>query len=750
MKNFSILLLAITLSYFSNAQVSRIATSPSAIATQIPGYSEVSTINTKTVSYTPSTPPADPTPVDDDTTTEDNKLYRYADILPVTVSMSDGNITSTSAGKVWTVRISIPNALNIGFAFSQFDLTPTAQMYIFNEARTVLDNGIKKSNFASTTLPGIAPFRGNSIIIYIIEPGNFGAFQSVVSIQNLEAGFQEIDDVGDIVESNRLMGLDCDPMIQCQPAKLPSARAVAVMYFYGHRCTGTLLNNEANNGRAFFLTAFHCVDVSGGLFPNWGNGTIDPIEHFVLRGARFQFRFWRTTCNGNVNNSGLTFTGAEVRGASKGTDVALLELLNQPGVGDGVNYAGWNRQTNLPADNYSYIIHHPRGADMRITNTTSVTHFFWNEQYWKARYSSGTVTKGSSGSALFNESDQVVGQLSQGWSNCDHPNNGDRYGKFYHSWNGAGLAPWLSPSGNQSSGPLILSTVTMVGPDNISCNTNATYSVPNLLGCIYTWSVSSDLTIVSGQGTSSIVVTKSSPGPSSNGLVSVAIEDSKGFTRNVTVSKNVTVGGSPNIVGGYYSSGGSWVPLTVWGGDPFDIENTVCFTGMPTSTNTNMEIWNASSIVWTKVFPTTPNGVTWSQSSGNAAIVFKTTGQTIGLRVTATNGCGSSEKVYAFKTVSCAMRQMSAVSQFTVSPNPASSVAVVSVVDNRDMAIRKQEVSNFSEIRIYDALGKMRKYQKFNKVRSASINLSGLNNGIYIVEISSAAHKEKHRLVIQK
>jgi hypothetical protein len=290
----------------------------------------------------------------------------------------------------------------------------------------------------------------------------------------------------------------------------------------------------------------------------------------------------------------------------------------------------------------------------------------------------------------------------------------------------------------------------MTGPENISCNTNATYSVPNLLGCNYDWSVSSDLTIVSGQGTSSIVVTQSSPGPSSNGQVSVTIEDSKGFTRNVTVSKNVTVGGTPNIVGGYYTSGGSQVPLTVWGGDPFDIENTVCFNGNPTSTNTNMEIWNASSVVWSKVFPTTPNGVTWSQSSGNAGIVFKSTNQTIGLRVTATNGCGSSEKVYAFKTVSCAMRQMSAVSQFTVSPNPASTVAIVSVVDNRDKTIRKQEASNFSEIRIYDALGKMRKYQKFNKARSASINLSGLNNGIYIVEISSATHKEKHRLLIQK
>jgi hypothetical protein len=158
-----------------------------------------------------------------------------------------------------------------------------------------------------------------------------------------------------------------------------------------------------------------------------------------------------------------------------------------------------------------------------------------------------------------------------------------------------------------------------------------------------------------------------------------------------------------------------------------------------------MEIWNATSIVWSKVFPTTPNGVTWSQSNGNAGIVFKSIGQTIGLRVTATNGCGSSEKVYAFKTVSCGLRQM-----FTVSPNPASSVAIVSVVDNLGSNMEKQEGSNFSEIRIYDVTGVVRKIQKFNKVRSGSINLSGLDKGFYFIEISDGTYKEKHQLLIQK
>jgi hypothetical protein len=164
----------------AKAQIKRVATTPAAIASQVPGYTQVSTITTKTYSYTPSTPDTPPVPVDDDSTTEDNKVYHYADNIPVNISMSDGNITSTSIGKVWTLRISIPNALNVGLVFNQFTLSSSAEMYIFNEARTALDSGIRQSHFSNASQVGIFPFKGNSAIIYIVEPNNFGTLQSSV------------------------------------------------------------------------------------------------------------------------------------------------------------------------------------------------------------------------------------------------------------------------------------------------------------------------------------------------------------------------------------------------------------------------------------------------------------------------------------------------------------------------------------------------------------------------------------------
>jgi hypothetical protein len=99
MKKLILLLIFSLLTFFIQAQVLRVATTPTAIASQIPGYTQVSTINVKTISYTPSTPTTPPTPVDEDSTTEDIKVYDYADVITANITTADGNVTSTSLVK---------------------------------------------------------------------------------------------------------------------------------------------------------------------------------------------------------------------------------------------------------------------------------------------------------------------------------------------------------------------------------------------------------------------------------------------------------------------------------------------------------------------------------------------------------------------------------------------------------------------------------------------------------------------------
>jgi hypothetical protein len=115
-------------------------------------------------------------------------------------------------------------------------------------------------------------------------------------------------------------------MIQCQQSKIPYARSVARISIRRTPtrvafCTGTLINNEANNGHAFFLTAFHCVDANK-------NKVLEQTEIDALLLSDFQFQFWRVNCNGSVNNQFLEFSGAILRASSSLTDFVLLDLLN--------------------------------------------------------------------------------------------------------------------------------------------------------------------------------------------------------------------------------------------------------------------------------------------------------------------------------------------------------------------------------------------------------------------------------------
>lgn len=518
MRKLSLAFFAILLSIAAKAQILRQQTSPQTIASEIPAFSEVTSINTVNVSYTPATPVSYPDPVDGDTTTENPDIYDYGSILPVNFSLSDGNFTSTSFGKVWTLRISIPNALNIGLTFNQFNLSPSAEMYIYNHAQTVLNFQIKKEHFTNANTVSISSINGNAIIIYVIEPGNFGAFQSVLSIGQVIAGFQPVEDVGsEIINDNNSQARGattyCIPDVRCYPEHTVSARAVARFSSNGFGGTGTLINNENNDGKAYFLTAFHVLDIN----LNWrgkptGNGILDPDEIAALQNATFQFQFWRTGCNSQVNANGIQFSGATVVANNYASDMVLLELTNPPGIGDNVNYAGWSRQTSAPPNSASYTVHHPEGRNMRHTITRNIGSY-GNPNFWYASYSSGVVLGGSSGSALFNENNQIVGQLKGGWTNCTFYRWSDQYGKFYKSWNDANLGNFLSPTQNlQSINTLPLSEISIFGNVQVSCTNPQQYSVRNgIEDCIYQWNVSQNLTIVSGQNTASITLLAEMP-----------------------------------------------------------------------------------------------------------------------------------------------------------------------------------------------------------------------------------------------
>ena len=655
--------------------------------------------------------------------------------------MSDGNVTNTSAGKVWTLRISIPNALNIGLVFQQFNLSAAAQMYIFNEARTVVKGKIMKSYFVSTTSVATSPMTGNSVIVYIVEPGNSGAIQSAISMQKIMAGYQSVDEVGTFGSggggSFALNGgvvtngatINCDPLIMCTPAYMSTARAVA-RFFTGNgaQCTGTLINNEANNGRAFFLTAFHCLDINRGLFGGHpGNNILDASEIAALANSVVQFQFWRTDCNGTVNNIGIEFQGTTVRTSLVNSDMVLLELVNAPGIGDGVNYAGWNRSTAEPSDGSSFVIHHPQAEDMRLTRTKDVRSFYYNNRYWTAHYSSGTVTHGSSGSALFNENRQITGQLRSGWSSCNLTDFGDRYGKLDYSWNLGGMQQWLSPNQNfLSMFSLDLFPLTVQGPTTLSCGNNGgnvQFRVPgNLLGCTYHWNIGSSLQIISGQGTGTLTV-KGTQTSNTNSFVQVIITDNKGINRSATATLNLTL-----------LTGAPAVNVTSTQGSCYGSARTWFLDATPNSGNSN---WN-----W------------YIDHLGNNASIYIYSPNSSSTRLDVTGGgvvnlhytdvCGVA------RTAGGPTVYSNCPPSFAVTPNPAQDNITVSS-DNQSTNQFKKASGLIYAIKITDRLGTVRKtYEYKTGITSTKIQVANLNAGVYLVSVFDGHQWSSHPLIIKR
>ena len=191
-------------------------------------------------------------------------------------------------------------------------------------------------------------------------------------------------------------------------------------------CTGTLLNDLAQDFTDYFLTANHCV----------ANQTEASTTEY--------YWFYQTsTCNGtppnpaSVSRTGLGADYLAGRTRTQANDFTFLKLRQTtPG---GVVYSGWT--ASHPGSGAAVKgIHHPDGSYKRISHGALTSD---DANYWHMRWSSGVTEPGSSGSPLFNSSRQVIGQLYGGYSSCTLQSGIDDYGRFGVTY--PLVSKWLSP-----------------------------------------------------------------------------------------------------------------------------------------------------------------------------------------------------------------------------------------------------------------------------------------------------------------
>ena len=208
---------------------------------------------------------------------------------------------------------------------------------------------------------------------------------------------------------------DCHLDVTCYPEWSSSATGVALIVIERNggsaACSGTLLNNRRQDLTPYFLTAAHCVATE--------------------EEARSVTAFWSyqtQTCNGDLLHllsvprtegaSLLSTLGGGVRNPDG--DMTLLQLEGDlPG---GIVFQGWDAAPQ-PVGSQITGIHHPGSDDWgyfkRISFgqiipgsefiTSGDTHFVVSYPVGQ-----GYTEPGSSGSAVFSNSETVVGALSGG------------------------------------------------------------------------------------------------------------------------------------------------------------------------------------------------------------------------------------------------------------------------------------------------------------------------------------------------
>ena len=415
------------------------------------------------------TPPDMVQIMNEDANDEKNgEMYKVARILDVNMNMENCGTTDVLADgtKVWRVRIACEGAKALKVMCEEFYIPNGAVLYLYNENRQQLVSVDASNNPKFGTYYSPKMIQGDALYLEYVQPASVVG-EPVLKIDALSYFYRGVDAFVGYYAQKRETGFgdseSCEVNINCaignswQDQKKGVAEIFIIMGWSGGFCTGSLVNNTANDGTPYFLTADHCggVDAASSV-GRW----------------EFYFNFEASGCTNPTSEPQYqTVTGCEIKARpsgsqSSGTDFLLL-LLNTTEdnlESIGAYYNGWDRSTTGAQSGAG--IHHPAGDIKKISlYTEQLVAQTYNQAntangHWWAKWQNnnsditGVTEGGSSGSPLFNGANKlIVGTLTGGSSSCSATgqNRSDMYGRFDLHWENGGTAdanrlkPWLDP-----------------------------------------------------------------------------------------------------------------------------------------------------------------------------------------------------------------------------------------------------------------------------------------------------------------
>jgi PKD repeat protein len=393
--------------------------------------------------------------------------------------------------RIWRIKISGPSAQGLMFSFKDFYLPPGAKLYTYSADEQDVLGAFTSSNNPQNGYISVGIIPQPSAIVEYYEPalvsgyGHFEIYEVAQAYRILTPQAADSRDFGDSDPCQ--VNVNCTPEgSEWQDEKKGVGRILLKDGPNWGWCTGSLVNNTAQDCAPLFLTVHHCGETSSStdrsqwfFYFNYessgcSNGT-NPVPNAYSPPAGFSYVTGCTQLSHSNDGGGVN-----------GSDYKLLNLTNltttdmvnwglflngwdatDPSSGN-IGSTGWNTATG---------IHHPSGDIKKISSTTgNLITTQWNgsglPSHWYIQWNAttnghGVTEGGSSGSPLFNDPDgsgplngRLVGTLTGGSSYCNTPTSPDMYGKMSYHWDentanggplGGHLGTFLDPVGGGST-----------------------------------------------------------------------------------------------------------------------------------------------------------------------------------------------------------------------------------------------------------------------------------------------------------
>lgn len=371
--------------------------------------------------------------------------YRFGIDFEVDLNTENsGEWTTLEDGSsVWRLGINAPEAVAISMRFNEYQLPEGAELFIYDLDKTHFLGSFTSANNKKWGSLATSLCYAESIVVEFHLPSGLSQSEWKLNIDQITHAYRGMKSNFEALSNSTNRGpfgnsgacnidVNCPEGVDWQVEK----KAAAIIVFGGSGyCSGALVNNTAQDGTPYFLTANHCL----GGENNWV----------------FYFNHEAEDCGDNTGATDQSISGASLKASNAGSDFGLLELSSTPPADWGIQYAGWDNSDATTVTGATGI-HHPSGDLKKICHEEDAPYHanqagaaVWYIDEWEE----GVTEGGSSGSPLFDQNHRIIGQLYGGYAACaGSQNNGDAdwYGRFGVSWDGSSsstrLRDWLDPS----------------------------------------------------------------------------------------------------------------------------------------------------------------------------------------------------------------------------------------------------------------------------------------------------------------